>query len=443
MMGLGLLGRGLNDALFLAECGAKLTITDLKSAEQLKPTLRKLAKYKKQITYILGEHRMEDFRDADMILKSAGVPLNSPYIAEARAHDIPIEMDASLFARLAPDIRIIGTTGTRGKTTTTTLIYKLLIHAKKRKAYKGNVYLAGNIKGIATLPFLKKVKAGDTMVLELDSWQLQGFGDAGISPHIAVFTNFMDDHLNYYNNDRQAYWNDKANIFIHQKAGDFLVAPKELLKKIQTEYPQLHTHFVVPLDIPRSWELSMYGEHNRKNAALACAVGEVLGLDEDIVKEVVTTFSGVEGRLQHVATLKGVDIFNDTTSTTPDALLAALQALGTEKNIVLIMGGADKQLAMEPVLRRLPEFITTVVLLSAPGKTTGSERIIPILREITDVHVVESPDIYDALSQAFFYARNGDRILFSPGFASFGMFINEYDRGDKFNKAVKEFKESL
>lgn len=442
MMGLGLLGRGINVALFLAECGAKLTITDLKSAEALAPTLKKLKKYK-NIRYVLGEHRLEDFCDQDMIIKSASVPLDSPYIAEARAHNIPVEMDASLFIKLAPQIRTIGITGTRGKTTTTTCIYEMLKLAKKKRAYKGNIFLGGNIQGVAALPFLKKVKAGDTVVLELDSWQLQGFGDAGISPHIAVFTNFMDDHLNYYKNDRTAYWNDKACIFTHQTNSDFLIAPKELLRKIQDMYPQVNSHFVVPLDVPHSWNLAIKGEHNRANLALACAVGDVLELDEEIVKEAVTTFKGVEGRLELVTTLNDVDIYNDTTSTTPDALLAALKALHGEKNIVLIMGGADKQLDMEPVLRRLPEFTTTVVLLSAEGKTTGTDRIIPLLRELTDLHIVESPDIDDALNQAFFYARNGDSILFSPGFASFGMFKNEYDRGDKFNKAVKELAQSI
>ncbi len=439
-MGLGLLGRGLNDAIFLAECGAELIITDLKSKEELAPTLRKLKKYKK-IKYVLGEHRLEDFRNRDMILKAGGIPLDSIYLAEARAHNIIVEMDASLFAKLAPEVKIVGITGTRGKTTTTMIIYEMLKLAKKKHFIKGNIFLGGNIRGVATLPFLKKVKAGDTVVLELDSWQLQGFGEAKISPHVSVFTNFMDDHLNYYKNDRNAYWNDKAFIFINQKPEDFFIAPKELLKKIQTTYPNVKSHFVVPLDIPHTWKLLVKGEHNKNNMALACAVGNALEIDEDIIKETVTKFKGVEGRLEHIATVGGVEIYNDTTSTTPDSLLVALNALGAEKNIILIMGGADKNLDMTPVLKRLPEFTTTVVLLSGVG-TTGTERIIPTLHELRDVHIVESPDLYDALSQAFFFARAGDKILFSPGFASFGMFKNEYDRGDKFNKAVKELKEN-
>ena len=117
-------------------------------------------------------------------------------------------MDASLFARLASaGVIIIGITGTRGKTTVTNLIYEILKRVGKR------VFLGGNIRGVATLPLLKKVKSGDMVVLELDSWQLQGFGDTKISPQVAVFTNFMRDHMNYYRGDMDQYWSDKANIF--------------------------------------------------------------------------------------------------------------------------------------------------------------------------------------------------------------------------------------
>lgn len=436
VMGLGLLGRGLADVAFLAECGADLIVTDLKSAEDLAPTLKKLKKFRK-IKYVLGEHRLEDFRDRDMILKSAGVPLDSPFIAEARAHDIPIEMDESLFAKLALDVTLIGVTGTRGKTTTTTLIYEMLLHAKKKLKWKPRIFLGGNIRGVATLPFLKKVKAGDIMVLELSSWQLQGFGEVNISPHISVFTNFLDDHLNYYGGSRDAYWDDKAKIFTSQTGKDFLVAPKEMLKDIQVKYPSLKSHFMVPLSVPDSWRLKMKGEHNRRNAELAFAVGEIMQIKESIIKESLEKFAGVEGRQELVAEIGGISIYNDTTSTTPDSLLVALEAIGGEKNVVLIMGGADKNLDMKPVLDRIPEFVTTVVLLSGAG-TTGSEKIKPMLESLGDVHLVEAGNLTDALVHAFFYARSGDSILFSPGFASFGMFKNEFDRGDQFNKAVKE-----
>jgi len=438
LMGLGLLGRGLADVAFLAECGAQLTVTDLKSKDDLAPTLKKLKKYK-NIRYVLGEHRLEDFSDCDMVIKAAGVPLDSSFIAHARSLNIPIEMDESLFAKCAPDVRIIGITGTRGKTTTTMLIYSMLLEAKKTRRYKGDVFLGGNILGLATLPLLKKVKPGDTMVLELSSWQLQGFGEAHISPHIAVFTNFLDDHLNYYNGDRSLYWNDKAYIFSSQSGGDFFVAPKELLKKVQSQYPDVRSHFVVPLSVPSSWNLKIKGAHNHQSVVLAIAVGGVLGITDDTMKKAVEQFSAVEGRLEHVATIQDIEIYNDTTSTTPDSLRAALSALGESKNIVLIMGGADKNLDMQPALKQLPLYASTVILLSGEG-TSGTEKIKKDVYALPDLHVIEVGSIDEALKQAFFYARNNERILFSPGFASFGMFKNEFDRGEKFMVAVKRLK---
>src|SRR3990167_5586286 len=187
IMGLGLLGRGVGDAKFLEKNGADLLVTDLKSKKELKVSLDRLKKYKK-IKYILGRHRFQDFRDKDMILKAAEVPLNSPFIMEAKKNNISIEMDASLFAKLAAlstsNVDMIGITGTRGKSTVTHLIYAILNEAFKKT--KRKVYLGGNVKGLATLPLLKKVKENDTVVMELDSWQLQGFGDSKISPHILL-----------------------------------------------------------------------------------------------------------------------------------------------------------------------------------------------------------------------------------------------------------------
>src|SRR3989344_3204668 len=210
LLGLGLLGRGVNVAKFLAELGAELTITDMKDAKALEPSLKQLRKFK-NIRYVLGEHRLKDFKNCDMVIKAAGVPLDSPYIKEAKKNKIPVEMDASLFAKFTP-ATMVGVTGTRGKSTVTHLVAHIL-----GLAYPEHVFVGGNVRGMATLPLLKKTKIGDIVVLELDSWQLQGFGDAKISPHVAVFTNFLEDHMNYYQGSMDKYFNDKANIFKYQK----------------------------------------------------------------------------------------------------------------------------------------------------------------------------------------------------------------------------------
>lgn len=434
VMGLGLLGRGVGDAKFLAECGADLIVTDLKTEEGLAPSIRKLNYFTKThnlkpITYHLGGHRLGDFRDHDFILKAAGVPLASPYIAEARKNKIPALMSTALFAKLALEqgVKIIGVTGTRGKSTTTQLIYEILQESGRR------VWLGGNVKGVSTLALLPKIKAGDLVVLELDSWQLQGFGDlnlpdgqAGISPNIAVFTNFLSDHMNYYHGDMDRYRADKENIFKWQKSGDTAIRGWELKTRV-----------------PKSWKIKLPGEHNRKNIACAMKVAEILGVDKKVVKKVVENFIGVSGRLEFLREWRGVKIYNDTTSTTPDALLAALRALGQKKNIILIAGGADKNLDLTELAKNLPKYCREIILL--PG--TGSEKLKAVstgrqaqsVKQITQ-NLKEVKNLREAVGKALTLVKRGDIILFSPGFASFGLFKNEFDRGAKFVKLVNKLK---
>jgi len=428
-LGLGLLGRGVGDAAFLAECGAELIVTDRKTKEELTPSLEKLKPYT-NITFVLGEHRLEDFRGRDFILKGAGVPLDSPYIAEARKNNIPIEMDASLFCRLAEGIISVGVTGTRGKTTTTMLIYELA----KAQLKGQKVFLAGNIKDTATLPLLKEVSKNDIVVLELDSWQLQGFGESKLSPNISVFTNFLNDHLNYYKGDLELYFEDKANIFLHQKQNDYLVTGEKVAHLITAKHHGKLFHHPITFSaasVPADWKIKLPGEHNRENIAAAIAVAKVMGISFETIKEVVENFTGVEGRLQFVREANGVKIYNDTTATTPDATIAALHALkptgSKERNIVLIMGGADKTLDMSSLLAEIPRAVKAVVML--PG--TGTDRVRSDMAKVPAV-IEEAKTLSEALSLALNRARPGDVLLFSPAFASFGLFKNEYDRGEQF-----------
>lgn len=479
MLGLGLLGRGLNDAKFLAECGAELLVTDLKTRDELAPTIKQLSKYK-NITYVLGEHRLEDFKNRDMIIKAAGVPLDSPYILEARKNNIPVEMDESLFCKLpslfchsrvdgnpgfeAPkmdprireddkegekcgekEIITIGITGTRGKTTTTYLIYQML------KDYFGDdkVHLGGNIKGLATLPLIKKVKPGDIVVMELSSWQLQGFGDAKISPDIAVFTNLLPDHLNYYmkvSKDEaeatQRYFTDKAQIFANQTKDDFLILEKDIKKIIGERYTgKIQSKIILPkISEVANWKPKLKGDHNLNHIMQALEVGKIFDIPENKIRRSLEGFAGVEGRLELIRNYKGINIYNDTTSTTPDALEVALKSLyGDLKgkgNIVLIAGGADKKLDMSGAVKNITKFASKVVLLSGTGTETIKSEILKNMKE----NAVECDSLKKAVDQAVKFAKRGDVILLSPGFASFGMFKNEFDRGEQFVKLIKRLK---
>ena len=444
MLGLGLLGRGLNDAKFLAGCGADLIITDLKKAEDLAPTLKKLEKYK-NIKYVLGEHRLEDFRGRDFILKSAGVLLDSPYIFEAKKNNIPVEMDESLFTKLSPEIKVIGVTGTRGKTTTTYLIYEILKKIEDKLGCK--VYLGGNIKGLATLPLLKKVKTGDIVVMELSSWQLQGFGDAKISPDISVFTNLLPDHLNYYlkaakdeEEATQKYFNDKTNIFVSHKKEDFLILNNSIKKEIKKRYKGKIESKVIMTDESQidSWKFKVKGEHNIQNILQAIEVAKILGVSIKDIKKVVENFSGVEGRQEFLREYKGIKIYNDTTATTPDATIVALKALSEdyrdgvsiERRVVLIMGGADKNLDMSELVKEIPKYCKKVILLAGTGTEKLGGKIDGILVK----------DLKEGLLEALKASKRSDILILSPAFASFGMFKNEFDRGEKFVKLVKKLK---
>ncbi|MEK7107625.1 MAG: UDP-N-acetylmuramoyl-L-alanine--D-glutamate ligase [Patescibacteria group bacterium] len=444
-MGLGLLGRGVGDAEFLAKYGADLLVTDLKTEKELAPSLKKLKSYKlKALSYVLGEHRLKDFRHRpkplgdgrgpDFILKAAGVPLDSLYMAEARKQGIPIEMDASLFFKLMPkDVTFIGVTGTRGKTTTAYLIYEIL------KTNNKKVFLAGNIKDTATLPFLEKVKAGDFVVAELDSWQLQGFGDAKLSPPISVFTTFLPDHMNYYKGDMNLYFKDKANIFKYQKKGDILIFGDSVVEAACHLGAQLPSSALIAraVDLPTDWKLKIIGEHNRYNAACALAVARALKIPDEISKEAIENFGGVPGRLEFIREIRDVRIYNDTCATTPDATMAALRALSS-KQIILILGGSDKGLDMSKLVAEIPKYCKGVVLL--PG--TGTEKLISnskfLISNQTPISNVKN--LREAVKKTVAIAKRSDIILFSPALASFGMFKNEYDRGEQFNVVVKSLR---
>ncbi|MDE1919767.1 MAG: UDP-N-acetylmuramoyl-L-alanine--D-glutamate ligase [Patescibacteria group bacterium] len=442
VMGLGLLGRGVGDARYLAECGANIIVTDLKSREALAESVAQLESFP-NITFVLGEHRLEDFGGRDLILKAAGVPIDSPYIAEARKNGIPVRMSADLFAELSK-APVVGVTGTRGKSTVTHMIYAILKKAGKK------VVLGGNVRGVSTLALLReatplntprsgvsgepsaepKVLAEHVAVLELDSWQCQGWGEAKMSPHIGVFTTLFSDHLNYYKEDPAAYLADKANIFLFQKPEDTLVLGKQCAPIIIDAYGDViesKTTVIDELKFPDTWTLLIPGMHNRYNAALALAAARALHIEDAISRDALRTFAGVPGRLEFIAEKNGVKIYNDTTATTPEATLVALSALPAERT-VLIMGGADKNLAMDALLEKLHE-TKRVILLAG----TGTERI---RNEIPEAPVYDA--LAPAVGDAFAHAEKGDTILFSPAFASFGMFKNEYDRGDQFVALVKE-----
>ncbi len=427
VMGLGLLGRGLGDTQFLAENKAELIVTDMKDEQSLKESLQALEGYT-NITYHLGGHTVTDFEHRDFILKAAGVPLDSPFIAHAKMLDLPVYMSAALVAHIIAKselgVTILGVTGTRGKSTVTQMIAHILASVGLR------VFLGGNVRGVANLPLLKALEEGDYLVLELDSWQLQGFGDLKISPHIAVFTSFLDDHMNYYKGDVEAYFRDKAQIYRHQKRQNLLIASPQAYEVIHHHDPEVQA--TVPKGM--KFDMQLIGEHNQVAASLAYEAAIACGLDPEAIKTAISKFPSIEGRLQDIGIYggkKNVRVYNDNNATTGDATVAAIDAINETfgKRPIVILGGADKGLSLDALEQSL--LVATKKCIYLAGSGTD---------KITLPKEYQFETLEECLEKAFDIAEEGDILLYSPAFASFSKYFNnEYEKNDAFLKAIKKY----
>lgn len=421
-MGLGLLGRGLGDTIFLIECGAEVTVTDLKSPDQLRPSVERLKEL--PVTIKLGGHDPDDFAQADMILRNADVPASSPYLEIAKHNGIPIEMDESLFCKFFDGL-VVGITGTRGKTTTTYLINHILQGAKRK------THLAGNIMGVATLPLLKIVEPEDIVVLELSSWQLQGFHEARISPQASVFTNIYPDHLNRYHG-MDEYIFDKKAIYSYQKPENFCVfnLDNSVTRDLSKESKSKVIYFEIN-DVPKDWEIRIPGAHNLENVAAAIQTTRTLGIPENIIREFSESFGGVEHRLQWLGTRNGVDFVNDTTSTTPVSGIVALNSLSS-REILLIAGGADKKLDLSEFAKIAAARTKRIALLDGSATNELYRKLAQYGAESKIAGIFK--DLESAINELYRSATKGQVILLSPACASFGMFRNEFHRGESFVK---------
>lgn len=428
VMGLGLQGGGVGVARFFAEHGAKVTVTDLKSEKELQTSLVSLAGL--PINYVLGKHREEDFQKTDLVIRNPDVPRDSSFLEIARKAGAKVEMDESLFLRLCPNSQnVIGVTGTRGKTTTTHFIGAIL----KKAGF--HTLLGGNLRGVTTLSLLDRIKAGSVIVLELSSWQLQGLDQDKISPHIAVITNIYPDHLNRYKSIEE-YIADKKIIFKYQNKNDFLVLNFEN-KTCQglAQEAKSKVVFFKKSDLPKFLvpQLKLKGEHNLENAAAAYQVAKILKIDEAVITEGLVGFSGVPFRLEEIRTTEGVTFVNDTTSTAPIATIQALKAYHGKK-IILLAGGSSKNLDLSELGSEISKRVKAVIFLE--GSATDG-LVSEVSRQKSKIKILgKLNDLKKAVILAKKVAEPGDFIILSPGCASFGMFKNEFDRGEQFNHAV-------
>lgn len=421
IFGLGLQGRGVGDVQIFSQIGAQVKVTDKKSANQLAPSLKLLKKYP-DLSFSLGKTTKNDILWADVIIRNASVPWNHPLLQLARSKSIPVKMDAALFFEYAQPKKAIAITGTRGKTTTTHLIYQVL------RASKHKSTLAGNCTPTASLELLKKYDPETYYIFELSSWQLQAFDQEKISPPISLITNFFPDHL--LDKTYPEYIHDKLAIFKYHTKTGMLFANQDNpdCRKYIKNSPGKIIWFTK--NQVKHLKLKLKGKHNQENVAAAMAVFSHLGIKSKMAIQTIENFSSIPYRLENIATVNQVTFINDTTSTTP---IATIKALDTYPNSIILIGGATKNLPIDQMVKSLERKAKKIILLKGQGANQIKTKI-PKSKLLSG----EFSSLKDAVITAFNLAQPGDTILFSPGFLSFEMFQNEFDRGEQFNQIVKE-----
>ncbi len=448
-MGLGLHGGGIGTVRFLSEIGAQVVVTDLKSKEELAPSLKKLAGLK-NVTYVLGQHWPEDFKKVDMVIKTPPVPWTNKYIKMALESNVSVEIDSSLFFKFCRNL-IIGVTGTKGKTTTAHLIYKILEAA-------GISAVEVGVSQISVLDKLKDLKKDSVVVFELSSWRLSALGKHKLSPQIAVITNIYPDHLNYYKS-MEEYIKDKKNIFLYQNRKDSSVinGDNAIMRQFEGEIKSQLIKFSknkvskgksVGIDngiiyfsdgiderkVMEVREIKLRGEHNLENVLAAIAATCAAGVKLEIIRKVILEFEGIPNRLELVREVNGVKFINDTSATTPEAAIGGINSFS--EPIILIAGGSDKNLDMTTFAKIIRDKVRKVIFLKGPA----TDKIISAIKEMDNNSANSEFKIVGSMEEAVMLAQKetekGDVVLLSPGAASFGLFTNEFDRGDKFREAV-------
>jgi len=445
IMGLGLFGGGVGAARALARRGARVTVTDLKSADALAPSLEALEGL--PVALHLGGHAPADFTGADVLVVNPGVPPTSPYLAMAREAGAEITAEMTLFAAACP-APLVGVTGSAGKSTTTALLGAML--ARDRPTRVG-----GNI-GHSLLEELPAIRPDETIVLEMSSFQLEDLGPHGISPAAAVVTNVSPNHLDRHGS-MAAYIDAKKNILRFQGSDGLAVLnaddPEVRTWSEETAGRVLLYSLQGPVEaggfldgaeavlrvggreerLDLAGALRLRGRHNLANALATAVTARALGVPRDQVLEAAAEFEPLPHRLQPVGAVGGVQFIDDSKATTPRSSAVAMEALA--EPVILIAGGYDKHLDPAPMVEAVRQRGRGVVLIGATA---------PALAEAIGPNgpaVAMADDLPAAVREAWRLARPGEVVLLAPGHASWDMFENYAQRGDVFHQAVADLAE--
>jgi UDP-N-acetylmuramoylalanine--D-glutamate ligase len=450
---LGAARQGLALARWLSLHGARVTLNDMRSADELRIARESLAEYK--IDWVLGAHPLELLDSTDVLCLSGGVPLTLPIVVEAVKRGIPLSNDSQIFMEAAP-CKTIGITGSSGKTTTTTLVGNMAKLAYQNAESNSSVFVGGNI-GDPLINYVDDMQADDIAILEFSSFQLD---QMKISPNIAALLNVTPNHLDRHGT-MEAYTAAKARILEFQSRDDIAILSRDdkgawdLRNKVQG---RLYTFSAHELDwdldgtylqdgmlklragdlnitlMPRK-KVLLRGDHNVVNVLAAFAIGYAAGFDVEPMLEAVKSFRAVPHRLEFVRELRGVSWYNDSIATAPERSMAAIRAF--DEPIVLLLGGRDKDLVWDELLQLVDERVDHVVLFGEAAekiqKTVsrlglGAQRFMVARTEHLREAVVKAADVAEA----------GDVVLLSPGGTSFDEFKDFAERGERFRTWVQE-----
>lgn len=448
IIGLGREGAAL--ARFLVRHGASVSISDIKGEQELADRIDELADLR--IEYLLGGHP-EELLESDIIFVSPGVPQDIPILVEARGRGIPLSSETKLFLSLcrAP---IIGITGSSGKTTTTSLVGEIMQAAGYR------TFVGGNI-GSPLIDFVDEIEPQDKVVMELSSFQLDVLDQ---SPHIAAILNLSPDHL-----DRHLSMDDyvaaKVNILRFQERNDYAVlnADQQLTSELAKgcrgqvlffsrkreldEGTFLRQEEVTARckgneqKICHASEIQLLGSHNLENVLAACAIAGAAGAQIEAMATVVTSFSGVQHRLEFVEETKGVRYYDDSIATSPDRTVAALNSFVNP--VILLAGGREKHLPLEGLAKVIVRKVKSLILFGESAPLL-EQAVIGVQTEEAEgrVPIYRCSDLIQAVRIAAQISQAGDIVLLSPACTSFDMYGDFAERGDHFKTLVRELKNS-
>lgn len=429
---------------YLLKAGAQVTIFDKKNEEDLDFVGIDKAK----VNLICGKNYLKDgIKGFDVVFRSPGVYRYLPEIVKAQKAGVKISSAIKLFFELCP-AKIIGVTGTKGKGTTSTLIYQILKSARR------DVYLAGNI-GKPYLELLSVIRHMSYVILELSSFQLI---DMDKSPHVAVVLNITSDHLDWHK-DIDEYINAKKNIVRYQSVSDWAVINEEyetpksfaqltkgkvvfFSKSAPTNSAFVENGEIVFLQngerivLGKSHWLKLRGEHNLENVTAALSVASVLGIEEKIVKKIVFSFRGLEHRLELVGNVGGVSFYNDSFATGPQPTIAAIKSF--DELETLILGGSDKDLDYKDLGVEIAKRknVENIILIGQVRDLI--EKALQGASFKGQVYDLKTSRMSEIVKKAFEITPKGGVVLLSPAAASFDMFKSYKDRGEQFKKSVKE-----